>query len=777
MVNLYSDGDLLKFLHVVLQDVRTSQLAEDEGGTLEQLFTQWAVDLLADGGETENGRVAYDEKSLGTKNQHKINAYSISENYETIDLFITVFKGTEEIIRIPKDEIEQATKRISNFFSKGMYKDYVNDIDEASPIFDFAHTLSNSKELRENLVRVNAIILTDGIYPLELVEVEKKVAGYPVYYRVVDINYLYNITEKSHIPIEIDFEADGFQVPCIESNTQNNEYKSYLAIIPGAALASIYEKFGSRLLEQNVRSFLQFSGKINKGIRKTIMGEPYMFLAYNNGLAATANDVTLSKSKKGHGLVISKVGDFQIVNGGQTTASIYHTLKKDRADISEIYVQLKLTVIKNEEKFNEIVSSISEYANTQNKVSASDLSSNRPFHIELEKASRSTVTPYISGRAQSYWFYERARGQYKTARLKDGFTKSRMKSFDIKYPKKQVFTKEELAKYINGYREIYDGKKLVVGPHIVVRGNQKNYVQFMSHNIEKDVSNIYFEDAIGKLILFRGTEQIYGVKPNSIGDMRYITVPYALAKMNYDINNKLDLYKIWRNQALSDTLSDLMYGLMTKIEAFIKANAPGSLYGEWAKKEECWEAVKTQDFKIDYQQIAQDIISKSSGQRKRVSSEEAEGLLVQQEYEKIKAIPANIWRKIEEWGEAGNKLTEYERGIAYSIAGRITNNSKIGDNERRIGVNIIDKVIASAPELLFEFDEQEPLDPSELILNDISIDTILKVVQWDKRHKKLKDFEFTFMHELSTGKTTLTPRNKKIALENLKKVKKYGFTY
>ena len=189
---------------------------------------------------------------------------------------------------------------------------------------------------------------------------------------MIDINYLYNISEKSHIPIEIDFKAEGFNVPCIISSCENEEYQSYIAIIPGKALAKIYEIFGSRLLEQNVRSFLQFTGKINKGIRNTILKEPQMFLAFNNGIAATAESLELEKSENGNGLIISKVKDFQIVNGGQTTASIYHTLKKDKADISDIFVQLKLTKVKNKTNFSDIVSRISEYANTQNKVSVSD---------------------------------------------------------------------------------------------------------------------------------------------------------------------------------------------------------------------------------------------------------------------------------------------------------------------------------------------------------------------------------------------------------------------
>ncbi|MFW5871809.1 MAG: AIPR family protein, partial [bacterium] len=382
----------------------------------------------------------------------------------------------------------------------------------------------------------------------------------------------------------------------MESPSVNEDYESYLALIPGATLANIYEEYGSRLLEQNVRSFLQFTGKINKGIRKTIKEEPHMFLAFNNGIAATADELELKNLADG-GKVIVWAKDFQIVNGGQTTASVYHTWKKDKVDIDKIFVQTKLTVVKKRDNFNEIVNRIAEYANTQNKVSTSDLSSNKPFHVELEKISRSVWAQPIAGsNIQTRWFYERARGQYKNARLKEGFTPSKRKAFDLKNPRGQVITKELLAKYLNTYQEIWNGKKLAIGPHIVVRGSQKNYVQFLNYNMPDKPDNVFYEDAVAKAIMFKTAEKLYGVSPNAIGDMRYITVPYSLSLIHLKTDYKIDLYRIWKNQSLSENLKSILFDLMETVEDFIKSNAPGALYGEWAKKEECWNAIKEADF-------------------------------------------------------------------------------------------------------------------------------------------------------------------------------------
>ena len=771
--------ELSKFYQSLIQDLKSEQLTGEEGGILEQLFSQTAIDLIAVAGETENARVAHDEKALGTKNQHKINAYSISDNYETIDLFITIFKGSEEPVRISKDEIDTASKRITNFFRKGIYKDYVNEIEESAQIFDFAHTLSSSADLKENLVRVNVIILTDGIYPGDFPE-NQTIAGYPIFYRVVDLNYLFNITEKSHIPVTIDFDKEGYTVPCILSNSENEAYQSYLAIIPGPALASIYEKYGSRLLEQNVRSFLQFTGKVNKGIRTTILKEPHMFLAFNNGIAATAEEIVTGFSDDGKGLIINSVQDFQIVNGGQTTASIYHTWKKDKADISGIYVQLKLSVVKNKVNFAEIVSQISEYANTQNKVSVSDLSSNRPYHIQLEKLSRSIYAPYVAGQnVQTRWFYERARGQYKNARLKEGFTKAKQRAFDLKYPKYQMFTKEELAKYVNSYQEILDGKKVVIGPHFVVRGNQKNYVQFINYNLVKQPDNIHFENIVAKTILFRTAEKIYGIKPNAIGDLRYITVPYTISLLTFKTEGKLDLYKIWKNQGISDQLKSLLYDLMVIVENLIKKSAEekqGALYGEWAKKEECWTYIKNTELTIELKSIKSDMEDpRNPSYRNRINDEESTMLKVEEELERVKTVPAQIWHKIEDWGRITGELSEQKKTVAYNLAGRVRNNSKISDYERQTGNAIIDLIIEKAPELFENIDEINESNNGTENKIEISLELIRKIVSWDKKYKKLKDFEFKFMESLADGRKPLTERNKYIAGLNLNKVMKYGF--
>lgn len=768
--------ELQKFYIDLQEEINSSLISEEEGTNPEQIFTELALYYLSEAGETENYRVCFDEKISKRGVEHKINGYSLYENYETLDLFVTIYNGDSTIQSIQKGDANKTIERAVKFFRNAIYKDYVNEIDESSEIFDLAQTLANVPEVKEYLTRVNIFLLTNGEVKSD-VKISDTIAGYTIFYRIIDINYLFNLSDKSRVPIEIDFEQAGYKVPCIVNEIENTEYQSWLAIIPGIALADIYEQYGARLLEQNVRSFLQFTGKINKGIRNTILKEPHMFMAFNNGIAATAEEITITDLPNNQGKTIAKVKDFQIVNGGQTTASIYHTWKKDKVDISNVFVPVKLTIVKNRNNFSEIVGRIAEYANTQNKVSASDLSSNKENHVIIEKLSRTIWAPPIHGETiQTRWFFERSRGQYKNERIRFGITPSRRKQFDKQNPRSQMFTKESLAKFINSYKEVYSGKRLVVGPHIVVRGSQKNYAQFLNYNFNFKPDNIWFEDAIAKAILFSSAEKIYGVKPNAIGDMRYITVPYSIAWLGYKLNYKLDLYKIWKNQSLSENLKSKLYEIMSKVEEYIKTNAPGSLYGEWAKKEECWNAIKNESFDINLENLKSDLEDESIEKRKKLSEDETQKVEIEASLNRLKSIHPKTWKKIEEWGRETKNLTQYQCDIAFTLRNKIKNNRTITEIERNQGEAILNIVAEINPELFFDMEGFFEEDNSKKVEEvEITLDLIERIVLWDKKNKRLDAYKYRFMVDLLEGRKALTDRNKYLARLNLKTVEKYGF--
>jgi hypothetical protein len=774
-----------KFYRSMQQEIVAQQLSDEDGNTQEQVFTRMVIDILSDAGETENATIGYDERFLGTKDQLKINGYAISDNYETVDLFISIYNPSVEIIKATKKEIEQAGKRITNFFRKSIYGDYASHLADASEIFEFANTLGQYQELKDNLIRVNAFIITNKEYKEESIS-STEISGYKIYYRIIDINYLYRISKDAHASIEIDFAEEGYNVPCATIASENDRYQAYIAIIPGICLANLYEKYGSRLLEQNVRSFLQFSGKINKGMRSTIINEPHMFLAYNNGIAATADNIILNTDKH----CIKYISNLQIVNGGQTTAAIYHTWKKFKVDLSNIYVQVKFSVIRKSEDYTSIVSRISQYSNTQNKVNDADFTSNNPGLIEIEKLSRFIMTPITDHCSiQTNWFFERVRGQYKTLKLKDGFTKSREKAFECKYPKKQMFTKVELAKYVNSYKEVWDGKKLVVGPHIVVKGNEKNYAIFINNQLPdiKKIDNIYFEDCIAKAILFKDADKRYGIKGDAfnLGQMRQVAVPYAISLLNIITKDKLNLYKIWQNQSVSKELSDFMYNLMAQINDYIKNLYLGGNPIEASKNEETWTKVKEQTWKYNIEDIMDDLIDENHPpQRKSIKEKSSDDTLVQHELDIIKSIPYKLWNKISEWGKDSGYLDLRLQTRAKEIADSLRFNHKLKDNERNSAMSIYEIVCDKNIELLEEADElveEENRNHVQIVQSNdkekITLDLVKKMVKWDRGRRILEDWKWKAMDNVARGVKPLTENMKKKFYYNLIRLEKAGFNY
>jgi len=331
------------------------------------------------------------------------------------------------------------------------------------------------------------------------------------------------------------------------------------------------------------------------------------------------------------------------------------------------------------------------------------------YRLHIEKLSRYCHSP-VNDRIsyQTVWFFERARGQYKNQRIKEGSTSARAKKFDLKYPKSQVFTKTDLAKYVNSFCEIQDGRKIVIGPHFVVRGNEKNYTQYINNNLPKKVTGIYFEDVISKLILFKEAERRYGVGSQSfkIGDMRAAVVPYTLSLLSYLTDNRIDLYKIWQSQKITDSLSDCLYDLMVQVNSFIIKNSPSSHYIEWAKKEECWTAVKANKWTLCLDSIKNDLTTKDKVKTRKSLSDnlDFDAIDIDKELKLLRSIPPNKWAEIEEWGNNTGNLSLSQQSFAgYDMKFKIINNRDISDSDRKKAINIYKIVKDKSPRLLKDY--------------------------------------------------------------------------
>ena len=200
MTESLENKELQNFYTEIQEEVKASLVSEEEGTTPEQVFSEFVLSLLADAGETENYRVSYDEKLSKRGLEHKVNAYSLYENYETLDLFVTLYFEDNEIQSVTKTEAERAIDKLGKFFRNAMYNDYINEIEESSQIFDLAHTLAKVPEVREFLARVNIFLLTNGAIK-SYIKFTDKSAGYSIFYRVIDIHYLFNLSALSRSPI------------------------------------------------------------------------------------------------------------------------------------------------------------------------------------------------------------------------------------------------------------------------------------------------------------------------------------------------------------------------------------------------------------------------------------------------------------------------------------------------------------------------------------------------------------------------------------------------
>lgn len=778
-------------------EIESKMLTLEGGGNKTQLFTRYAIDLMKANGEVDNVIVAYDEETNPKRKPHKVNAFSISDDYTTVSLFVTIYKAQKTIQSLSEREVMDAIKLVSNFYMKAVQEDYVNKLTDSAEIVGCAHVLGKDEEFKDNAQQIKIYILTNGTFSGKL-KAGKELGGLQLACNVIDLERLCEMSDEQSQPIFVDFESLGYKVPCITGAEDNDLYQSYIAIVPGACLADLYETYKVRLMENNVRQFLQFTGKINKGIKETIEKEPEMFLAYNNGIAATASDIELDRTGK----FIKSVKGLQIVNGGQTTASLYHVKDANKdVDLSRILVQVKFSIVRNVERYDEIVANISRCANTQNKVSESDFSANREELIRLETWSRSVMTePSLTRPTSTFWYFERAKGQYKNFRLKEGFTKQAESQFDMKYPKEQVFTKYDLAKYENCYGETHFTVKIngidcddYIGPHTVCLGNEKNYAVFLKHNMPKlsELDNIYFEDLIAKAILFKEADKRYGTKQHGepIGEIKKTVVPYAIALLYHITAGQIDLYKIWMRQEVSTELSNFLYELMKQINKFILSYENVARFEELAKKKSLWEDIKEHTWSYNLKEIKRDLIDlKNPPKRVSKSKEEQERILAEECRIMISNVPVEIWERIALWGKESECLSVMQQNLCHELGRKIGKKEMFSNSELEGGAQIIDILSKNNIDLLYQADafvedeaEQQVQIPlkkkiTNRELNLLMTDDLLhKMRDWDKTHHVLRDYVYDNLDKVVCGEIEMSFKMKWSFFYGLENMKVRGF--
>ena len=577
-------SDMEQSVEQFFHDFRQELMAGAEANESFQLFqfVEAVSGELTDTGFIEGFVICHYRAQRGIR----IDGYWFNDE-GALDLFIADYDSRTELASLTKTEVESTFKRVRNFFEAAKKKDLYLDLEDTAPEYGLARQIADrAQSIRKvNFYLLSERTLSAGVQALG----DDDAVGTSASYHVWDISRLHRQkSSRGHKEaLDIEFtEEFGHGVSCLPAHLGSDSYQSYLVVIPATILASLYEKHGSRLLEQNVRCFLQARGNVNKGIRSTILNEPQMFFAYNNGITATAQEVETRMNESGLELV--RIKDLQIVNGGQTTASLFHTSQKDKASLDSVFVQMKLSVIDSSES-ELVVPKISEYANTQNRVNAADFFSNHPFHVRMEEFSRRLWAPAQKGsQRETKWFYERARGQYADAQ--SNLTPSAKKAFVAERPKPQMFTKTDLAKFEN----VWDD-----APKYVNLGAQKNFAKYAGRigsewaKSADGFNEFYFKRAVARAILFRRAEKLVSAQPWYNGGYRANVVAYSLALLGRyasDKNKSVDFLRIWNHQYVSSAVEEALAIVAEVVHGDITLPPQGiSNVTEWCKKDACWE--------------------------------------------------------------------------------------------------------------------------------------------------------------------------------------------
>lgn len=585
--------------------------------------------------------------NTATRQPYKVNGYSLPEEEARLDIVIADFRADSEIQKLTAVEIDRSFKQAQRFLAVA--------IEQGAQGVDPGHEehsmLSEIFEKRLEFDRVQFILITNALAVQRKEKERREDQGrYQVGYEIWDLERLrrFRSSGSTHEPVTVDFGGlPGGGIRCVPVADDALGYQTCVAIVPGEVLYDLYEEQGARLLELNVRSYLQARGKINKEILETLLVRPQFFLAYNNGITIVAERIQLDSS----GTLITGVHGLQIVNGGQTTVSIHRARKESKADLKHVFVQAKLTVVPPEQ-FEVMVPEISRLSNTQNKVSTVDLGANHAFHIGVERVARKTWAPG----EQSMWFYERARGAFQTERSLVGTTPAKRAAFDKKFPASQRIVKEDVARYCNTWDRL---------PHVVSRGGQKNFERFMNglKKVDKgwEPASDEFKTLIGKAILFLRTQQLarsLGIKAFGIN-----IVAYTLALLSDRTGQRIDLGAIWDRQDLSPALAAQLTEWLPKVGEELVRSAGTRNPGEWFKSEQCWQELRAVSSGwVTSKQLSKDL--RSVGEEYSTASDD-----VQSNVARCLQVDAETWFKVQLWGRESGQLLAWQIGIANTLSG------------------------------------------------------------------------------------------------------------
>lgn len=722
-----------EYRKLVHEDIKIA--CKISSGSESEEFLGYAVGLLIKGEEFDDFVECHCDGGLpNTATYYRMDGYSIDETDGSCCLFIVDYHGESSDETIISKNIDNSFKILRRFVEKSINTELFREISNNSAK-EFSRDLYYSNE---NITRYRFYLLTDAYNRQRARTIkDEKINDRVVEYNVWDIDRLFELvsSQRQKESVEISFDEFGIEglycvkavdcekviadidiSPVGEKETADDvlpenliTYSSYLAVVPGDILNKLYLDYGAKLLEGNVRAFLSAKQKVNKGIQNTIKNYPEMFFAYNNGIAATATEIRTKNTPAGP--VITYIKDLQIVNGGQTTASLTNAFlnakKDEKVELNKIAIPMKLSVLEHS-MAERIIPKISEYSNSQNPVAASDFFSNHPFHIRMQEYSRKTPVPAKDGNQfQQYWFYERARGQYNQGKMEYSKKPGGLKKYSERYPEDMIITMIDLAKYML----LYSCK-----PHIVSKGKQKTLKEFAEGiKLSWDKSDIqynelYFRQVVALAIIYKKTDEI--VKQSAwyreSRSYKANVVAYTISIIFNHISRKcrgyeLDFKRIWNEQDIYEELEEQIKVLQGEVyRNLITGSRSTENVTEWCKAESCWKAAQdnllwtiNDDFISTL--VAKEDVEEEKKEQKELRKVSNEINALQEIYER----GDQYWSLVLDWGIRRKLLSEKEISILRLSVNMFKTGRIISDKQAQVVINTRKRLINNGMPMQF----------------------------------------------------------------------------
>lgn len=611
------------------------------------------------------------ERLEGLRNRKlELDAFAFDDADDSLHLIAAIRDGGEAAATINLTGARgDGFNRLTGIFEQARSGWITANVEESRPVWALARMI----ETRRLPSALRLHVVTDRIISerLRAIPGETTSEGVPVAFQVWDISRLRRIHEALNVRDDLVVDLShlpGGGLSVLPAATGEN-YRAYLAVVPGAALADIYTRHGSRLLEGNVRTFLGRRGNINKGIAATLAKEPSRFFAYNNGIAATASAVDTVVGADGQ-MRITGITDLQIVNGAQTTASLAALRRDNKLPENEVFVPMKLSVI-TPETAETLIPDISRYSNSQNAVRASDFFANHDFHRRIEQFSRRILAPAAAGsQVQTHWYYERARGQYLNDQA--GLSSAKRDQFVRLNPRNQLITKTDLAKVETCFDFL---------PDIACRGAEKAFVAFAVRVTDewKDekhrslYSDDWFRAAVARVIIFRATEALVSKAEWYASGTRAQVVAYTTARLAVLARERsggghLDYLRLWGRQSVDELLQSQLTAIAERVmEVLLSPPVAGQAVGEWAKQQACRKRISETDVPVvdgfDAHLVAKPDV-RVAEREQRVQQRVADGLEV---LTVAVSLGADFWERIRQFATSKRLLTPTD-SVALGIA-------------------------------------------------------------------------------------------------------------